>query len=124
MSMTPRERIEEVIAWLKDLESRPGITFDMANFRIKTSCGTACCIAGAVVEFAQQRGENLTPDLIDEMAAELLGFPEDSELIDAMFYAAYPDPERNFELEDVTPAMAIKMLENYLETGEVVWDSN
>lgn len=112
--------------------------FDM-EFAIegRGECGTACCIAGAIVQF-----ENLVPAInghsaadffapysvgnshteagVGEIAADHLGIsPYDAK---ALF-----EPWTMFEYdayeEFSDPYRAAQVVRNYLETGEVNWDA-
>lgn len=149
------ERLEEIARWLEGGAPHAGVTFKMntgisldlssleelsvpAAAEAVNSCGTACCIAGAAVQFfgtdyttvligyaeaALNRADD--DDIADvlrwidneaswgdirEEAAELLGLDNND-----LFYA------KPFEMKDVDAAWAARTIRHLLATGEVDW---
>ena len=136
------ELFQPVLAWLEAgaPHTPEGIGFNMGHFVEPdegdfdlNTCGTACCIAGAVQQF-----NKLPPTDLNSVRADInaLGKKLGMSLqqILGLFFAAdtlqrgewgdYPNTGALLNGEDlnkVTPAMAAKTLRHFMETGEVVW---
>lgn len=103
--------------------------FDMEQSIASEGCGTACCIAGAVVQFeglvkpvihgALDFFDGHFEDGVGTIAARHLGMSEDN--AERMF-----EPWQQFEFnsyeEFSDPQRAAKVVRHYLETGVVAWD--
>lgn len=103
----------------------------------KNSCGTACCIAGAIVQFdLEDRQGKMAADWND--ACKRI---EDSILTTAKKLAGLNDKIANslfcpcdqdfndcgktpIEYSDISPAIAAKTIRNFLATGKVIWNRN
>lgn len=92
------------------------ITFNMAEWGMRTECGTVACLAGSIMAMKNPvaflryiDGENVTRPW--NFAAELLGLDDDQE--DDMFL---PTRCSHRTLPD-----ALQMLRHYAQTGEIVW---
>ena len=95
---------------------------------VRHSCGTVCCIAGAIVQFELQERFGEMADVTEEVygspictnrsvldtAAELVGIREKN--------VAYNLFVPGVALGRVTPAQAAKVVRNLIETGEVNWN--
>jgi len=117
---TPELRLEYIARWLEAGAPHVGdlIGFDMRNVSTRTSCGTICCIAGAVNQFFGNPLYKHSDDADD--AVELLGMSDyDS---DDLF-----EPENYFLGEDhygnkYTPAWAARCIRKYQREGIVDWE--
>lgn len=124
------ELFAPVLAWLKagapHTKDR-NIFFNMNHFALKGTpnpdpdtnhCGTACCIAGAVNQF-NKLGVTIE-DSIEACYAigHQIGMTADQ--IENLFFgevAGY----RDYYLEDIPPALAADMLEQFIATGYAPW---
>lgn len=95
------------------------------NYYVEDSCGTACCIAGAVVQFEKMcmdsrnnRGEVEWHIVEDAVITE---FDMDTNRAMELFL-----PWEYFDLPDYlynNPKVASKVIRTYLATGQVDWDA-
>lgn len=131
ISVVGRERLSKVQQWLEsgaphmevvDGEENllPVTHFDMYETVGRADdCGTACCIAGAVIQFNEPmdvRHQAFSPNYytgVGEKAAGLLGISQTD--ADMMFVP------QDVEWGTITPEVAGKMLNTYLATGVVDW---
>ena len=136
------ELFAPVLAWLEAgaPHTPEGIGFNMCSFDDEdhydfeqNSCGTACCIAGAVQQFNRLPPTDLNSVWSDINAlGEKLGMSLRQIL--GLFFAAdeltseewgdYPNTGallKDADLNKVTPAMAAKTLRHFMEAGKVVW---
>lgn len=130
ISEVGRERLGKVQQWLEagaphvevfdnGEQLLPITTFDMYETVGRSGdCGTACCIAGAVVQFSDPLDVRSTfsPQYytgFGAKAAALLDISQDD--ADSMFVPS------EVEWDSITPAVAAKMLKTYLATGVVDW---
>ena len=153
--------LERVADWLErgaPHEEAPGMHFDMMPMilvpdyspRDENWCGTACCIAGAVITFEQP---NLIPEMLAEgacisktydrnnsvnvfvwsKAVDLLGIEEyEAAMLFAPFDADEDELAENmpevdqscwpFKSQNITPAWAAATVRHVIATGEVRWD--
>ena len=97
--------------------------FNMENYRSRTSCGTVCCIAGAIIEFEAHR-QGVTPEEImggtsqgyeHEAAEQLCGLSQ-AEAIDLFI------PRGTGPYSFISPQRAAATIRRYLATGRVEWD--
>lgn len=122
--------LQRVARWLEagaphvDVNGREIDAFDMTKGIERADCGTACCIAGALVQFDNDPATEFTgywSDVLDdarrisgitnaEDASELFG------LDDSAFYAN----ERRFR--GVKPEQAAKVIRHFIRTGVVDWN--
>lgn len=126
--LTPKARamFEPVLAWLDaGAQHENGVGFNMAHFRTPsaydyadTSCGTACCIAGALAQF---NGIKTCPQAVGGIGdvARALGMTPEQEHY--LFWGTDVNDEPFVELESITPSMAAKTIRHFLATGEVEW---
>lgn len=127
----------KVAEWLEDGAKHVEVgnhsieRFDMeqAVSAAGSSCGTACCIAGAIVQFENLISPVLTgardffdgydSDGVGTIAADHLGI--DSSDAEALF-----EPWQRFGFESYEefsdPQRAAKVVRHYIETGVVDWD--
>lgn len=77
-------------------------------------CGTICCIVGHI----KARDEKIGDELIDRASSIV---DEHGEDLHALFF---PDrfARRGITFKDITPAVAAKVIEWYIQTGIVNWD--
>ena len=131
------ERLTELAEWLEaGAPEKAGVVeFDMSDFinvpleyaalerahDWVPSCGTACCIAGAAVQFEQARvgREPWTPGCmrggaIMDKARGLLGLDELQ--AGELFVPGYPGAWR-----DIRPDYAARVIRKLIETGFVDW---
>lgn len=142
--MQNKQALIKVAEWLEDGAKHVDIDnghkidqFDMehAVTSISNGCGTACCIAGALVQFEGlikpvvegspnffDEVDDETDDLVEgvgTLAASYLGIDKDDS--DKLFV-----PWSHFEYESYTefsdPDRAAQVIRHYLETGVVDWD--
>jgi hypothetical protein len=94
------------------------------------TCGTICCIAGAIHAFTKRmngdvRHERLSTFAmnryfkIDHHVLDYLGV--NSSPLTKLFYAVLPNGEQYEFMDDITPSSAAIVLRKYLETGVVDW---
>lgn len=135
------ELFGRIIAWLEG--GTPHVKFSMAEGLVveycegDNVCATACCIAGAAVQFgAPNRVRELAfkDDVTSDIAIDELAWPdvrdEACELLDIPFEDASSlfEPGRYYRNEvglctlDITdPLGAARVLRHYVATGEVDW---
>lgn len=129
-----RKAFEPVLAWLEngaphvDLDGRAIDVFDMSCGIENNSCGTACCIAGALVQF------NSTNARIGELDDNWYFILQDALRISGIefektalqLFAVDNEQGISFKEDDIreyaTPAQAAIVLRHFLDTGEVNWD--
>lgn len=129
------DKLTEIAEWLEaGAPERDGVVkFNMKNFIVPEGCGTACCIAGAVVQFSSalpfRSSKHFyveSPLSIRDAAESLLGL--DYHESEELFYA--PSVLEKFEdelphgadaLDMITPAWAARCIRNLIETGKVDW---
>jgi hypothetical protein len=121
------ERLDEIASWLEDGAPHRGKVhaFTMSAFIdiIDNDCGTACCIAGAAVQFHRKSMKKRQYEPTDtgvrfyRRAKQLLDLDETT--ADNLFIMENTD----YHLNQVTPAWAARCIRNLIETGEVDWDS-
>lgn len=112
-----------VLAWLdkgaphtNDVGFNMGFVHGGSQDFAENPCGTACCIAGAVILFNKLEKQfppywwhtQLTYPL-----GEFLGM--NYEQVDQLFYAG------GAQLAEITPAEAAQAIRSMLETGEAQW---
>lgn len=124
--ITPRGRLIEVAEWLEAGAPHKGniAGFDMSDYAVPTSCGTVCCIAGAIVEFEAMRRGIAFSDMpgiagtasAHEVAEELCELP-----FDTAWDLFIPDVEKRWC--HITPFEAAATIRRYLNTGVVSWDA-
>lgn len=133
--LTPEGKatLERVALWLEtgakhvDIDGRSIDKFDMATTVEETSCGTACCIAGAVHQFAGLGIEfNGFGHIsfygafgLSQIAAEHIGIGAyDARVLFEPWteYDDYPEMEQYND-----PFVAAKVIRNFLETGQIDW---
>ena len=136
------ELFAPVLAWLEAgaPHTPEGIGFNMGHFVEPdegdfdlNTCGTACCIAGAVQQFNGLPLPDGEPWAQIKEIGGAIGMTEDQSL--RLFFAAdklvsneglsWPAagsllPGKD-DLSDITPQRAAKTLRHFMETGEVVW---
>ena len=118
----------ETLMWLEDgaphkFDGLEGsFKFNMGEF-ITTSlntCGTTCCIAGAIYAYSKRLNGNDHPLFgacqMDGIF-EIDGLSDYSKPLYRLFYA----DGSGIEMEYITPQEAAITLRKYLETGEVDW---
>jgi len=115
------DKLTEIAEWLEaGAPERKGVTgFDMETFLSDKGCGTACCIAGAVVQFDRKAPYRTADEAIGagidpgNDAAGILDIEED--MADELFYA------RGEDLDRVDSAWAARCVRKLIETGRVDW---
>jgi hypothetical protein len=115
------DKLTEIAEWLEaGAPERKGVTgFDMEQFLSDRGCGTACCIAGAVVQFDRAIPYATANEAYceggdpEDLALHLLGM--DMETADELFYG------RGVDLEDIDSAWAARCIRKLIETGRVDW---
>ena len=124
------ERLNEIAEWLEAGAPHKGKVhaFYMGGFirpvydvtgksSDYNSCGTACCIAGAAVQFNLKKNkkaqiESEQADL-EERAAKLLDMSyEDAE---ELFFGG------DYRLSDITAKWAARCIRKYIKTGKIDW---
>jgi hypothetical protein len=132
LTVNGKKALIKVAEWLEqgaphvDLNGRRIDRFDMEFAVTEMSCGTACCIAGAICQF-----ENL--GVIDEdgdmkfrgetgagsLAQKLLGisYSEAGKLFEPWDHFTYDSFTQFSEV-----GVAAKTIRNFIETGVVHWD--
>lgn len=134
--------LTKLAEWLEaggDDKDPDGVKFYMPQYytedvqaRGDTGCGAAACMAGAVVVRANKLpvdkyGCNKSLD-IHKTAAEILGL--DNRMADALFIPGnnYDEDseftQRGFDLDDVTPAWAARVVRDLIKTECVDWVGN
>lgn len=124
------DKLTEIAEWLEaGAPERKGVTrFDMTGYIEDASetpgCGTACCIAGAAVQFDRDEpfknnwdfitGRDESTANFDHYAGDILGL--DHEQRGALFFG------RGVDLDEITPAWAARCIRHLIATGEVDWD--
>lgn len=133
-----------VLEWLR--QGAPHVTvnkseigFDMATVNSSidatdyknNTCGTACCIAGAIGQF------NYKSDILKPLFKEIKkrdGYDKLSDTLDSsieVIKRAFPKLSNeletlfmggDYDLYDITPDHAYRTLKKFMETGEVNWD--
>lgn len=133
-----RELLTQIAEWLEaGAPHKAGISQFNMNKLIDTAsytnspnpihgCGTACCIAGAAIQFTQEN-KNLPPmDRLPaisanwQQAGELLRLQDD--LAYALFFGENLEGKWIVDLEEVTAKDAAKVIRHLLATGEVDWN--
>lgn len=124
------DRLTEIADWLdQGAPEKAHVTkFDMANFiedagKPNSGCGTACCIAGAAIQFSRaipfesysqaMESTDLDEGFVDE-AASILDLEIDQ--AEALFYA-----RNTGDLRSISPAWAARCIRKLIATGEVDW---
>lgn len=114
------DKLTEIAEWLEaGAPERKGVTgFDMEQFVQDRGCGTACCIAGAAVQFERRipyanQHEAYCDGDPEDFAVHILGLTSDQG--DALFYG------RGVEIEDIDAAWAARCVRKLVVTGEVDW---
>lgn len=103
--------------------------FDMEYGVQPTSCGTACCIAGAVYQFEGLQGAENHADFFREVGPQAkalikgaLPFSGDEDdALDALFMP-WDFFDYDYTEEFSSPARAAKVIRHLLATGIVDWD--
>lgn len=140
--MQNKQALIKVAEWLEDGAKHVNIEnghkidqFDMEHAVTNNGCGTACCIAGALVQFEGliqpvikgsaiffDEVDDETDDLVEgvgSLATNYLGIDKDDaeklfipwDHFSAENYSEFSDPER-----------AARVIRHYLDTGVVDWD--
>ena len=141
--MKNKQALIKVAEWLEagaphtNVEGHNIGSFDMRHaIKGQGACGTACCIAGAIVQFenlvspvkafqaadffdstgngymADDGVGPIAADYLDISQAEAIALFEPWRLFDFETYDEFSDPYR-----------AAQVVRNYLETGKVDWDA-
>lgn len=128
ISKEGRKRLKRVARWLEagapHVEEKHLDGFDMSiGVQHKPTCGTVCCIAGAVVQFSDpievEFGDQRPWTRIRWAAQDLLGISDDD--CDALFT---PHGFADLDEQDAfTPAHAAVVIRDYLATGNVDWST-
>lgn len=119
--MKTNDYLAPVLAWLEagapHTTQNPFI-FDMATFQEKRSCGTACCIAGAVAQFNKLITTSEEDDAISQCfeIGEKIGLTFDQS--QKLFF---PSCFHGYDLEDIPIRVAADTLRHFMATGEIVW---
>lgn len=115
------ERLTEIAEWLENGGGRRGdiAYFDMTTFGDPSSCGTACCIAGAAA-LLYGGIDPASLAAVDSIAESVLGLTPaqggDLFWVDAVNFS-------EIDLEDITLAWAARTIRNLIATGEVDWNA-
>jgi hypothetical protein len=119
----------EALKWLEagaphKLDGLPGtFSFNMSHFlnshafKPEGTCGTACCIAGAIHAFTKKMDGDKDRFLAPSDLREIFDLKYDNDLY-RLFYA---EGSRFDLLRNIKPEDAAVVLRRYLETGEVDW---
>lgn len=146
ISVEGRQRLERVAQWLE--AGAPHITlddngvvreFEGFNMGNTVTCGSACCIAGAVCQFDKPYSVQDFIDIVGNhtygnmeffadpkngdkhqgvmpRAVELLGISEEDAL------ALFIPEETGLDLDLINdPYLGARVIRTYLETGEITW---
>jgi len=89
------------------------------------SCGTACCIAGAIYAFSKKmngdrRHAKCASDLDEAFGVIRTDRNADYDPLAKLFYGILPN-NKQLNLNNITPEAAAITLRKYLETGVVDW---
>jgi hypothetical protein len=108
-----------------------GSTFRKPPKAVTASCGTACCIAGAIYAFSKRmNGDRIHDRLGPQRLNSFFGLNPDDDLarlgnlsseLAKLFYVVLPGGEQHPCLDDISPASAAITLRKYLETGVTDW---
>lgn len=121
---TTNEYLQPVLDWLEAgaPHKTTGFGFNMGHFNLNDhTCGTVCCIAGAVQQFNKLPEPN-TGDAIEDcrVIAKAIGLT--AEQASVLFMAdGYCHSSHEF-MADVPPEEAARTLRRFMETGEIEWD--
>ena len=122
----------KVARWLEagaphvDISGRRIDSFDMTKGIESEGCGTACCIAGALVQFNGGNATGYWTDIRDK-AMDLGGITEEADAYE--LFGLYSDGQGEYEhgrfarLREVKPEGAAKVIRKFVRTGEVDWDA-
>ncbi|GGA00182.1 hypothetical protein [Dyella caseinilytica] len=130
ISITPRDRLIEVVEWLEaKTPLKAGVAkFNMSHWIEENECGTSCCLAGTIVQFDQAaRGKStLTEGDVSEISDEAA-----NEYCDIGDYAGDLCGLNPVEAQTLftsylqaTPAEASETIRRFLDSGKLYWDRN
>lgn len=133
------ELLDRIATWLEaGAPHESGISFNMNYLyssnageawidgeMVEQDCGTACCIAGAALQFGG-KPDLINPDDFDADQDER-GFEEAAKLIGMEYKDAhalfYPEETSPFDhYEEITPEYAARVVRKLIKTGEVDWE--
>jgi len=121
--------LEEVAQWLESgaphTQQHP-FSFDMSYFYRETDCGSAACIAGAVVQFANKVDlSTLTQVDILAQARNIINLTYQE--ADELFAPADESDQLNeYEVqhESISPQWAARTIRHLIATGNIDWPLN
>lgn len=141
LSKGAKAELTKVAEWLEagaphvDLDGVEIGGFNMSKgieFNKRRSCGTVCCIAGALVQFSDnpmrkdtdmdEPSEEVGWDDVMQSAAGVLGKNMYDEGVSELFMDAWVTKRELYDYDSVTPAIAARCIRHAIDCGVVDWE--